>query len=229
MNSLIFRIELYEANYPRIPNNERKERRNSRGIRLYPFMPHIPGLYRGIQQILPRFTLFTAAPPFRQSPLLGLGGGNPRGNPQKWRGSGGANPSDPLLGKIENTALAALQARAAVWAGAITPVRTTANVSAVYSIPLYGNNQSEYDYRGRSCRPATDCDVLENTTQLGTFTFLLSQGVALLPQELLWFIKQLAHFQPESGRGSQPCQLWGLARQSHWRLWLMTLGTSMDS
>ena len=64
--------------------------------------------------------------------------------------------------------IAALQAPAAIWAGAITPVRTRANVSAVYSIPLY--SQSEYGYWGRSCRPATGCDVLQNTTQLGTFT-----------------------------------------------------------
>ena len=79
--------------------------------------------------------------------------------------------------------IAALQAPAAIWAGAITPVRNIANVSALYSVPLY--NDSEYDYWGRSCRPATGCKVLQNTTTLGTFTnvpwkceyaFLLSLG-----------------------------------------------------
>ena len=64
--------------------------------------------------------------------------------------------------------VAALQAPAAIWAGAITPIRATAYVPALYSIPFY--NDSLHDYWRQSCRPATSCSVLQNTTQLGTFT-----------------------------------------------------------
>ena len=63
---------------------------------------------------------------------------------------------------------AVLQAPGALWAGAITPVLATANVTALYKIPLY--NKSFVAAWGAPCRPATPCEVLQNTRQQGTFT-----------------------------------------------------------
>lgn len=63
---------------------------------------------------------------------------------------------------------AVVQAPGALWAGAITPVINTANVTALYKIPFY--NESVIATWGAPCRPATGCNVSQTTTQQGTFT-----------------------------------------------------------
>ena len=65
--------------------------------------------------------------------------------------------------------LAIVEIPGALWAGAISPVLTTANVASVYRVPFWNKDPSAT--WNQACRPAVDCDwVSHNVTDQGTFT-----------------------------------------------------------
>ena len=68
------------------------------------------------------------------------------------------------------TYLIAMQAPAAIWAAAITPVIVSKSSAAHYHVPFY--NPSTIGNWGTTCRPAVDCGVNATsiTTEQGTFT-----------------------------------------------------------
>lgn len=65
---------------------------------------------------------------------------------------------------------AIIQAPAAIWAGAITPVIISTNSNATYRIPFY--DPSTIGNWGATCRPAVNCGINATsiTTEQGTFT-----------------------------------------------------------
>ena len=61
--------------------------------------------------------------------------------------------------------LLVVQVPGAIWAGAITPVITTAKVSGTFSVPIYSTNSTIW---GQACHPAYVCSFNVTTSNQGS-------------------------------------------------------------
>ena len=72
--------------------------------------------------------------------------------------------------------LTTIQIPSALWAGALTPVLTTANANAQYMIPQYSNWSR--DLWGVVCEPGAVCDDHNGiSNQMGIFTYIAWKGI----------------------------------------------------